>query len=310
MNQKHIIFMGTPAIAAKVLQALIDSDVSVDLVVTQPDKQVGRKKKIVFSEVKALAQEHQIPVFQPAHIKKDHQAILDHPCDLIVTCAYGQIVPQTVLDHPKSGCVNLHASLLPEYRGGAPIQRAIMDGKKESGMTLMQMVQKMDAGPIFAQKKVEILPTDNASSLFEKMGDAASSLLKENLEELCLGKVHFQEQKESEATYAPIILAEEEKIDLAQSDEQIVNQIRALSDEPGAYVLVDGKKLKITQALYVPKENVEAGRFSQTNKKELNLELHHGYLSLKQVQMEGKPSMPIQNFINGQGRALLGKTAE
>ena len=160
--------MGTPPIAAKVLQALIDSDVIIDLVVTQPDKKTGRKQTLTPSAVKQLAQQHDLRVFQPAKIKEDHNEILEYPCDLIVTCAYGQIVPTSILEHPKYGCVNLHGSLLPKYRGGAPIQRAIMNGDKQSGMTLMKMVQKMDAGPVMAESVIDIEPADNSTTLFEK----------------------------------------------------------------------------------------------------------------------------------------------
>lgn len=302
--------MGTPPIAAKVLQALIDSDVIIDLVVTQPDKKTGRKQTLTPSAVKQLAQQHDLRVFQPAKIKEDHNEILEYPCDLIVTCAYGQIVPTSILEHPKYGCVNLHGSLLPKYRGGAPIQRAIMNGDKQSGMTLMKMVQKMDAGPVMAESVIDIEPADNSTTLFEKMGDHAAILLKEHLETLLSGQAIFVEQDEKEATFAPIIKREEEHIDLSQTDQQIIDHIRGLSLDPGAYVLAKNKKLKIFEYEYIPCENTTLGLFSQPNKKSLCLELHDGKLNILSCQYEGKPKMAIKDFINGQGRSLINTIAQ
>ncbi len=310
MPQKHVIFMGTPPIAAKVLQALIDSDVIIDLVVTQPDKKTGRKQTLTPSAVKQLAQQHDLRVFQPAKIKEDHNEILEYPCDLIVTCAYGQIVPTSILEHPKYGCVNLHGSLLPKYRGGAPIQRAIMNGDKQSGMTLMKMVQKMDAGPVMAESVIDIEPADNSTTLFEKMGDHAAILLKEHLETLLSGQAIFVEQDEKEATFAPIIKREEEHIDLSQTDQQIIDHIRGLSLDPGAYVLAKNKKLKIFEYEYIPCENTTLGLFSQPNKKSLCLELHDGKLNILSCQYEGKPKMAGKDFVNGQGRSLINTIAQ
>lgn len=302
--------MGTPSIAAKVLQALIDSNVIIDLVVTQPDKKTGRKQTLTPSAVKQLAQQHDLRVFQPAKIKKDHEEILNCPCDLIVTCAYGQIVPTSILEHPKYGCINLHGSLLPKYRGGAPIQRAIMNGETKSGMTLMKMVQKMDAGPVMAESVIDIDPADNSTTLFEKMGDHAATLLKEHLETILNGQAVFIEQNETEATFAPIIKREEEHIDLNQSDSQIINHIRGLSLDPGAYVLAKNKKLKIFEYEYIPCENTILGLFSQPNKKSLCLELHNGKLNILSCQYEGKPKMAGKDFVNGQGRSLINTIAQ
>lgn len=310
MEKKHVIFMGTPPIAATVLEALLDSDVIVDLVVTQPDKKTGRKQMLVESAVKQVAKRHGIEVFQPVRIKDDCEKVVGTPCDLIVTCAYGQLVPQCVLDHPAFGCVNLHGSLLPAYRGGAPIQRAIMHGDTESGMTLMKMVRKMDAGPVLDVERIAIAPTDTSTSLFLKMGDAAATLLKRNLPVLLSGQAVFVEQDEEKATFAPILTREEEHLDLTSTDDSIVRQIRALSDEPGAYVLVKGRKLKIYDYEYIPADNTTCGLFSQPDKKSLCLELHQGKLHLKMCQLEGKPKMAIRDFINGQGRSLVGETAQ
>ena len=333
MKNRRIIFMGTPKIASVVLKTMLENDIHVGLVVTQPDKKKGRKQQLVYSEVKEVALEYDIPVFQPVKIKSDYQTILDFAPDLIVTCAYGQIVPKEVLDLPVYGCVNLHGSLLPKYRGGAPIQRAIWNGDKVSGMSLMKMAPKMDAGPVLAQKEIEILPEDNSTSLFEKMGVCASELLlehfavimtphygpkfgypdkeiiMEHFEEICSGKAVYVEQDESQVVFSPILSKEEEHIDLNQDDEHILNQIRAFSDAPGAYVLLNGKKFKILKASYLDEQN-EFGLLIKIGKNKLGIGLHLGTLVIETCQMEGKPVMDCASFFNGQGRNLVGNIVE
>lgn len=308
MNSR-IIFMGTPQIAADVLQALIDNDANVVLVVCQPDRKAGRKGQLHECEVKQLAQKHNIPVFQPERIRKDYEPIEKANADLIVTCAYGQIVPKAVLDAPKQGCVNLHGSILPEYRGAAPIQRAIYDGKTKSGMSLMKMEEGMDTGGVAAIKEIEILDTDNTTTLFEKMGKAAGELLIENLEALLDGSAHFEEQNEAMATYAAKISKEEEQIDLSRSDCEIFNQIRALSRTPGGYVMANNQKLKLLTVRYVPGETPGIGVFAAPSKKQFAMGGHEGLFLLDEVQPEGKAAMRTADFVNGKGRSLIGKKA-
>ena len=310
MENKHVIFMGTPKIAATVLESLLECDVVVDLVVTQPDKKIGRKQIVQYTPVKELALEHNIEVFQPVRIKQEYEFLYKYKPDLIVTCAYGQIVPKQVLDLPKHGCVNLHGSLLPSYRGGAPIQRAIWDGLTVSGMTLMKMDVKMDAGAIYKQLEIPILPEDNMTSMFDKMGVGAGELLKANIESLLDGSAKFVEQDEAKVTYAPIITKEEEHLDLNQDDDHILNQIRALSFQPGAYVRVKNKKLKILQASYEAKSVKELGMLEAVGKKNMDMHLHEGVLHIQSCQMEGKPVMDIKDFMNGQGRSLDGYIVE
>ena len=309
MENRRIIFMGTPKIASVVLKTMLENDIHVGLVVTQPDKKKGRKQQLVYSEVKEVALEHDIPVFQPVKIKSDYQTILDFNPDLIVTCAYGQIVPKEVLDLPRYGCVNLHGSLLPKYRGGAPIQRAIWNGDKVSGMSLMKMAPKMDAGPVLAQKEIEILPEDNSTSLFDKMAICAGELLLSHFEEICSGKAVYVEQDESQVVFSPVLSKEEERIDLNQDDEHILNQIRAFSDAPGAYVLLKGKKFKILKANYLNEANSFAS-LVKIGKNKLGIGLHTGTLVIKTCQMEGKPVMDCASFFNGQGRNLVGNIVE
>ncbi|MBB5183178.1 methionyl-tRNA formyltransferase [Catenisphaera adipataccumulans] len=309
MAKIRCIFMGTPQIAADVLNAMLDADIDVELVVTQPDKKVGRKQKIVYSPVKQVAQAYAIPCFQPIRIKTDYQTIIDTKPDVIVTCAYGQIVPQEVLDAPVYGCVNLHGSLLPKYRGGAPIQRAIWNGDQKSGMSLMKMVPAMDAGPVMDTEEIEITPDDTASTLFEKMGQAAGRLIVKDFDRVCSPDAVYTEQDESQVVYAPIIKKEEEHLDLSQPDERILCQIRALADHPGAYVKVGRRKLKILKADYKKEEHAELGTIFG-NKKQFGIALHEGNLYVERCQMEGKPLMDSQSFCCGQGRNLVDQKAE
>ncbi len=253
---------------------------------------------------------YNIPVFQPVRIKEDYQMIIDTNPDLIVTCAYGQIVPKAVLDCPTYGCVNLHGSILPKYRGGAPIQGAIWNGDTISGMSLMKRAPRMDAGPVLAVKEVAITKNDNNTSIFKKMAVAASELILEKLDVIVSGEAVYVEQDESKVIFSPIITKEEEAIDLSQSDEMICNQIRALSYEPGAYVRVKNKKFKILKVDY-KKESVETP-FTFVGMVDgcYGLSLKEGILLIQECQMEGKPMMKAKDFYNGQGRNLVGSTVE
>lgn len=304
------IFMGTPEIAATILENMLNAGINVDLVVTQPDKRKGRKQTVVFSEVKEVAVKHDIPVFQPIRIKEDYQTILDYQPDVIVTCAYGQIVPKAVLDCPTYGCVNLHGSILPKYRGGAPIQRAIWNGDQESGMSLMKMAPRMDAGPVLAVKKVEITQEDNNTSIFKKMAIAASELILEKFDEITSGNAVYIEQNEEDVIFSPVITKEEEHIDLNQSDAMICNQIRALSYEPGAFVKVKNKKFKILKASYKESVVEEPFKFIGLVDSYYGLTLRNGVLLIQECQMEGKPMMKAKDFYNGQGRNLVGSIVE
>ncbi|WP_283650914.1 methionyl-tRNA formyltransferase [Ileibacterium valens] len=309
MENDKIIFMGTPAIAADVLQALLDAKANVSLVVTQPDRKVGRKQKLEFSEVKKLALKHDIPVFQPVSIKKENEVLLNEKANLIVTCAFGQILSEENLNSTINGAVNLHGSLLPEYRGCAPIQRAIMDGKTTTGMALMKMEKGMDTGGVMDIARLEIGPDETCDELFGRMGKAAGELIVKNLETLLQGKAEFIPQDDSVWTYAPKIDSQEERVDFGQSDHEIYNQIRALSAAPGAWLIANGKKLKIIECRYIPYkdgESLEPMKILKEGKKKMVITLKDGKLDLKRVQLEGKPIMDIVSFVNGAGRALDG----
>lgn len=299
--------MGTPQIAATVLEHLLQANANVVLAVTQPDKKVGRKGLVQACEVKKLAQAHGIPVFQPTKIRNDYQPILEAEADLIITCAYGQIVPQPVLDAPKQGCVNLHGSLLPKYRGAAPIQRAIWQGEAISGMSLMRMEAGMDTGGVAAMATLNLEPNETTTSLFDKMGHLAGNLIVENLDALLAGGLEFIAQDETQASYAPKISKEEEEIDLLQNDAQIDRQIRALATTPGGYVPTSIGKLKILSVRYQPGPTPGLGVFGKQGKKQFFMGGHEGLFLLDEVQPEGKNPMKSADFVNGKGRSLLGQ---
>ena len=306
LNSK-IIFMGTPQIAATVLEHLLEAKANVVLAVTQPDKKVGRKGTVQACEVKKLAQEHGIPVFQPTKIRTDYQPILDAKADLVITCAYGQIVPQAVLEAPKHGCVNLHGSLLPKYRGAAPIQRALWQGERVSGMSLMRMEVGMDTGGVAAQATLNLEPNETTTTLFDKMGHLAGNLIVDNLDALLAGELEFIAQDHDQATYAAKISKEEEEIDLSKDDEQIDRQIRALAQVPGGYVSTSIGKLKLLSVRYEPGQTPGIGVFGKQGKKQFVMGGHKGLFLLDEVQPEGKNPMKSADFINGKGRSLLGQ---
>ena len=297
---KRIIFMGTPEISATVLEGLISNGYNIIAVIAQPDRPVGRKKILEPVPTKVVANKYNIPVFQPVKIRKEYEFVKELNPDLIITLAYGQIVPQGLLDIPPLGCINLHGSLLPKYRGAAPIQYALMNNDKVTGMTLMKMVKEMDAGEMYATEEVNIEDSDNSTSLFIKMGEAALRLILRVLPDFLLGDYKGIPQDESLVSFAPSIKPEEEKIDLDKSKEEIFGYIRALSDVPGAYLYLENLKLKIYTAKIVSDEIIgEVGEIVKADKKGLYLQCKNGLLSLISLQLEGKKRMDYMSFING-----------
>ena len=305
IKSKRIIFMGTPNISSKVLEGLILNGYNVVAVIAQPDREVGRKKVLEPVPTKVVAEKYNIPVYQPVKIRKDYEFVKELSPDVIVTLAYGQIVPQGLLDIPKQGCINLHGSLLPKYRGAAPIQYALINNEKVTGMTLMKMVKEMDAGEMYATEEVEISEDDNATSLFEKMGDAALRLILKALPIYLEGNLKGVAQDESLVTFAPSIKPEEEKIDLSKTKEEIYGLIRGLSDVPGAYLYFEDTKLKIYRAKIVSDETLgEVGEIVKADKFGLYMQTVNGVLSLLDLQQEGKKRMDYKSFVNGHSQAL------
>ncbi|MFS8630785.1 MAG: methionyl-tRNA formyltransferase, partial [Bacillales bacterium] len=249
-----IVFMGTPDFAVPVLKQLISDGYEVVAVVTQPDRPVGRKKILTPPPVKVAAEQHGIPVLQPEKLRdsEELEQIIKLEPDLIVTAAYGQILPKKLLDAPKYGCINVHASLLPELRGGAPIHYAILQGKEKTGVTIMYMVEKLDAGDILTQVEVPISETDTVGTLHDKLSEAGAKLLSETLPKLLRGELTPVPQNEEEATYAYNITREQEKIDWTKTGEEIYNHIRGFNPWPVAYTTLNGKTIKIWRSVKVP----------------------------------------------------------
>ena len=295
----RIVFMGTPAFSVPILKSLLEKH-EVVLVVTQPDKLVGRKQILTPSEVKACALKHNLPVFQPIKIKDDYQAVIDAKPDIIITAAFGQFIPKIVLDYPRLGCINVHGSLLPKYRGGSPIQTSIIRGEKETGITIMYMASKMDAGNIIAQRSIPILDDDNNGTMFEKLSVLGTELLSEVLPSIIDGTNPSIPQDESKVTYAYNIKHEEQFINWNDTSENIVNLIRGLAPAPTALTLINGSILKIFKAKIVNEEvNGNPGEVIKLNK-ELWVKTGDGAISILELQQSGKNKMDIRSFLNGQ----------
>lgn len=301
----RIVYMGTPAISATVLTGLLENGFQVVGVVTNPDKPQGRKGILTPSPVKEVALAHDIPVFQPAKIRLDHDWLAALEPDVIVTMAYGQIVPQSVLDCPKYGCLNLHGSLLPALRGAAPIQRALDLGLKETGVTLMEMVAAMDAGKMYDKAIVPIAEDDIYTSLAEKIAVASRDLIVKDLLDVVNGVLPGEDQDESLVTIANKITPEEEHLDFGAQRKELLQHIRALSLTPGGYVYLDGKKLKILRARNADKPNGQAGTVVSVQKG-FFVSCADATIELLEVQLEGKKPCDGKSFVNGY-RDLLGK---
>lgn len=299
-----IVLMGTPAFAVPILD-MLNKEHEVVLVVTQPDKPVGRKRVMTPSPVKEYAITLGIPVFQPQRIRKDYQPILDVGADVLITAAYGQILPKGLLAGIKS--LNIHGSLLPRYRGASPIQYALFDGLKETGVTIMEMVYEMDAGPIILQGKVDIEETDNFETLSRKLSDLGVSLLKEVLSSFS----HYFEnrvvQDSDLVTFSPLIKYEDEKIDFHWTTDKIVNRIRGLSPEPGAHFTHNNNLFKVYKA--VKSDIIEDEERPTTilmTKKRLTIKTSDGAINIENIQAQGKKRMPIKDYLNGQTSFSVG----
>ena len=303
-----IIFMGTPDFSVPVLQALIDN-YKVKAVVTQPDKLVGRDNHLAKPPVKILAEENNIVVLQLNKIKEQYNEVIELEPDLIITCAYGQILPKELLDYPKYGCINVHASLLPKLRGGAPIHRAIMEGLTETGVTIMYMAPGMDDGDIITQDRIEITNTDTAASLHDKLSKLGSKLLIETLPSIFAGTNVRTKQNESEVTYAPIIKPEDEKIDFSETSREIYNKIRGLNSFPGAYAILDGKRVKIWSSVILDEYYTEKldGEIVETNKDGIVVKTGNSTILITELQPEGKGRMKATDFVNGYKDGLIGR---
>ena len=303
-----IVFMGTPDFAVNVLQGLIDNYEVVG-VVSQPDKRIGRHQVLTNTPVKELALKYDIPVFQPIKIKEDYEDILNLNPDLIVTCAYGQIIPKAILDYPKLGCINVHASLLPKLRGGAPIHKAIIDGYKTTGITIMYMDCKMDSGDIISQREVKILDSDNLESLHDKLSEVGTSLLLDTLPSIIDGSNSRTKQNEDEVTYAYNIKREEEHIDFSKTSREVFNLIRGLCPVPSSNAVLDEKEMKIYKSTISSKKyNGEYGEIVDVTKEGIVVKTGDASIILNEVKPFGKKKMDANSYVNGIGKNnLIGK---
>lgn len=295
-----ILFMGTPEFAVPVLQGLIDN-YSVRAVVTQPDKVRMKTGELKPTPVKQLANDNTILVLQPEKIKDSIDEIIALKPNLIITCAYGQLIPREILVYPKYGCINVHASLLPKLRGGAPIHRAIMQGYKKTGITIMHMNPYLDQGDIISQKEIEITDQDTASTLHDKLSILGRDLLLETLPSIIDGTAPRIKQEESEATFAFNISKEDEKIDFNKTKTVIYNQVRGLNSYPGAYAVLRGKRIKVFETRiteeYYP--NLINGTITKFYQDGIGVKVENGEIVLTTIQPEGKQKMKATDYING-----------
>lgn len=298
VKDTRIVWMGTPEMSARVLESLIQDSFNIVAVIAQEDRPIGRKAVIVDVPTKVVAKAHNIPVYQPHKIRLDYEFVKELKPDLILTMAYGQIVPQGLLDIPTMGALNLHGSILPKYRGAAPIQRAIMCGEKETGVTLMEMVDKMDAGKMYGVETCEILPDDNYTSLCEKIVKCAIDVTKKYLPKYLAGEIKGEVQDEAKVTIANKILPETEKLNLDYDAETFVNFVRGMSEEPGGYLILNELKFKILKAK-ISDQKVDGPTGSLLINKNVYLKLKDATIELLEVQLAGKKKMDGKSFANG-----------
>lgn len=306
----RIVFMGTPDFAVNVLQGLIDHyEKDIVGVVSQPDKLVGRHQVLTPTPIKELAMKYNIPVLQPEKIRKDYQAVLDLKPDIIITCAYGQIIPQAILDAPKLGCINVHASLLPKLRGGAPIHKAIIDGYSVTGVTIMYMDASMDTGDMISKVEVPILDSDNLESLHDKLSEAGTKLLLDTLPSIFDGTNPREKQNEEEVTFAYNIKREEEHVDFLKTSREVFNLIRGLCPIPSANVLLDGDEMKVYACTISNHSyNGACGEIVDVTKEGIVVKTGDGAVTLTEIKPFGKKRMSSSSYVNGMGaKNLLGK---
>lgn len=303
-----IVFMGTPSFGVPILEALI-KEYDVIGVVTQPDKEVGRKKEVVASPVKKCALAHGISVFQPTKIRVDYQEIIDLEPDLIVTAAYGQIVGMKLLNAPKYRSINVHGSLLPKYRGGAPIQVAIKNGEAETGVTIMYMEKAMDAGDILMQGAIPIEDDDTSGTMFEKLSYLGRDLLMKTIPLLVEGKIVPEKQDESKITFAYNITPAEESLDFNQSARSVFNHIRAYNPAPIAHMMLEDLMIKVYASRVVDMSHQEKnGTILKATKTGFLVACgNNTVLEILEVQPSGKKVMRASDFANGALRKYLKK---
>ena len=306
MKDKRVVFMGTPEFSLKVLEALIENT-NVVLVVSQPDSYVGRHHELKYTPVKSLALEHNIEVFQPIKIKEDYQRILDVNPDIIVTCAYGQIIPKILLDTPKYKAINVHASLLPKLRGGSPLHKCLIDGYSETGITIMYMDVGMDSGDIIKQKSIKITDEDNVGTIHDKLSIIGSELLIETLPSIFDGTNERIKQDESEVTFAYNIKREEERIDFNKTAREVFNQVRGLYPFPVGYTVINDEIVKICECKIGDKKSGQVSSISNLYNDGIGVMCSDKEIIITKLKPSGKKEMSARDYLNGKrNERLLG----
>lgn len=299
MKNTKVIFMGTPEFAVPILEMLI-AETDVVMVVTQPDKETGRHQELTCSPVKEAALKHNIKVFQPTKIIDDYTPIINTEADIIITCAYGQIIPEIILNKPRLGCINVHASLLPKLRGGAPIHHAIIDGEEKTGVTIMYMDKKMDTGDMISSKEYIIKDTDNVGILHDTLSLLGRDLLLETLPSIINGTNNRIPQNHEEATYAWNIKREEEHIDFNKSAKEVYNQVRGLYPWPLANTKINNTEIKILECFIGEKDsNLSSGTICEINKDNIGICTKDKVIYITKVKPFGKKQMSALDYING-----------
>ena len=310
MEKINVIFMGTPKFAVPILQVLIDT-CNVLMVVCQPDKPVGRKKEIVYSPIKELALKNNIEVFQPERIRKEFEPVVNKNADLIVTCAFGQIIPSEILDNPRLGCINVHASLLPKLRGGAPIHKAIIEGYEKTGITLMYMDEGMDTGDMITTSEYIIKDTDTVGILHDELMSIARDLLIATLPDIIAGTNGREKQNNDEVTYAYNIKREEERLDFNGSCISVYNKVRGLNPWPLSNMILDNEEIKVLECFFAITSKTVPGMIVEIKKDAIGIGAEDGIIYLTKIKPFGKKEMLVSDYLNGIDREeLLGKAVE
>lgn len=304
MKDKKVVFMGTPEFSVPVLE-MLDENTNVVLVVTQPDKEVGRHHEIKYSPVKEYAINHNIEVYQPIKIRNDFEYILSKNPDVIITCAYGQIIPNELLETPKYKAINVHASLLPKLRGGSPLHRAIINGYKETGITIMYMAPGMDDGDIIVQKSIPIEDTDNVGIIHDKLSLLGRDLLLETLPNIFIGNITRTKQNSDEVTFAYNIKSEEEKIDFNKTSLEVYNQIRGMYPFPVAYTVLDNQIIKVCESRLGSIQKGKPGEIVKIYKDGIGVMCKDKEIILTKIKPSGKKEMDVKDYLNGKKDEIL-----
>ncbi len=304
MKNLKVIFMGTPEFAVPILKMLNENTLVV-AVVTQPDKVVGRKKELTFSPVKKYALENNLKVIQPEKIKENLEEILNINCDIIITCAYGQIIPPKLLEYPKLGCINVHASLLPKYRGGAPIHWCLINGEEKTGITIMYMDKGMDSGDIIKQEEYIIKDSDTVSTLHDKLSQIGSKLLLDTLPSIINKTNNRIKQNENLVTYGYNIKREDERLDFNLTGKEIINKIRGLNSWPLANFLLNDLEYKVLEAYFIKDKTDKVGMIIDIKKDAIGISCQDGIIYLTKIKPFGKKIMDVKSYLNGIDKKVL-----